>query len=501
MLVSLPLSPLSFKSFYGNQEISTEDSTEFVKDQIESTDQRTQLDEIAESYQKLATPKTLVLQENEQKTNRRIRLIQRIKKELKLDSPTVQQTMRIQESMPIHGKTIQKIDCSASQHSTVFITPSSLRKVIGFLGEGGQGRVFKVVRVFNDENKENNQEALKIFKRLPSNRPLFNEISEEFSEEECTILNLPQESYSIASHGPDKYCDVLSLAEGDFEKFDFSKVKKPVQCMLNCIKDTAQGVYALHKKNIIHRDIKPGNILVSEGGWKAQLADFDLMSKIKKEKGFTSCTPHFAHPSIWENDLIKQIMRDGIQTKADDAFALGRTIQYRLILQIFASFQETKQYILRMCPLKQTIGNRNDLDKLIENSRSSNKLFIVSKIENNQAKEILIYPTRDELNCENEKGLSVLEQKLGSNSDEYQALHLAIQLAHDLQSDDPTKRLSMNTVVNRIQEFQDRLKKVDLSKPVSTPPQIEKRSLESTDKVSQQKKRTKTQVNKRNMRL
>ena len=61
----------------------------------------------------------------------------------------------------------------------------------------------------------------------------------------------------------------------DFEKY-FQKFKPNGEQKLDLMIQIAEGVEFLHKKDIIHRDIKPGNILVSENPAIAKLTDFDL---------------------------------------------------------------------------------------------------------------------------------------------------------------------------------------------------------------------------------
>ena len=46
-------------------------------------------------------------------------------------------------------------------------------------------------------------------------------------------------------------------------------------------KELARAVYYLHVNDIVHRDIKPGNVLVTskETGSHVKLADFDISEK------------------------------------------------------------------------------------------------------------------------------------------------------------------------------------------------------------------------------
>ncbi len=52
---------------------------------------------------------------------------------------------------------------------------------------------------------------------------------------------------------------------------------------LKLMLDIAKGVEYLHSKNVIHRDIKPGNILVSSTPAVAKLTDFDLCKFLEED--------------------------------------------------------------------------------------------------------------------------------------------------------------------------------------------------------------------------
>ena len=88
----------------------------------------------------------------------------------------------------------------------------------------------------------------------------------------------------------------------------------------------ARALEAAHQKNLIHRDIKPGNILLTEGG-QPMVSDFGIAKILDVEGGNTLTstnvaigTPEYMAPEQWLNQISPQ----------SDIYALG-VVFYELV--------------------------------------------------------------------------------------------------------------------------------------------------------------------------
>lgn len=92
-----------------------------------------------------------------------------------------------------------------------------------------------------------------------------------------------------------------------------------LRARLSLVADVADATQSAHSKLIIHRDIKPDNIIVSDDG-RARLLDFGVSSLaggLSDPDGKTAMTPDYASP---EQLRLEQV------TTASDIYQLGRVL-------------------------------------------------------------------------------------------------------------------------------------------------------------------------------
>ncbi len=185
------------------------------------------------------------------------------------------------------------------------------------LGRGGIGAVYLASRA---DGEYSSKVAIKVLKRGMDS----DEVIRRFRIERQILANLKHPNIAelydggtTPDHRPylvmeyvdgepiDRYCDQRRLGIGD---------------RLELFLDVCAAVQLAHRNLIIHRDIKPGNILVDPEG-KPKLLDFGIAKLLEPSSGQESTatglrpmTPHYASPEqAWGNPV----------TTASDVYSLG----------------------------------------------------------------------------------------------------------------------------------------------------------------------------------
>ena len=144
-------------------------------------------------------------------------------------------------------------------------------KIIEKLGEGGMGVVYKAI-----DTSLNRPVA---FKFLPS----------YLTKDESTRKRFVVEAQAASALDHPNICSIheinktddghqyicMAYYQGESLRDKIKKGPIPLDLALDIFVQLAQGLAAAHEKNIIHRDIKPGNIIITEKD-EVKIVDFGL---------------------------------------------------------------------------------------------------------------------------------------------------------------------------------------------------------------------------------
>lgn len=178
-------------------------------------------------------------------------------------------------------------------------------EVIEKIGEGGMAHVYR-----GRHTKLDLDVVLKVINSsCNSDRSCF----QRFLEEARIAFNLDHPNIvDVFNAGEEKAMHYIMMRyiEGASVKELIQKYKQlPESTVLKIVKQVAKGLRYAHSNNIIHRDVKPDNMLMEEGR-TVLISDFgvaQLMDDVQKQNRTENMlvgTPHFMAPEQWRNELL-----------------------------------------------------------------------------------------------------------------------------------------------------------------------------------------------------
>ena len=192
------------------------------------------------------------------------------------------------------------------------------------LGEGGMATVYLA-----EDRKHHRKVALKVLK--PNLAAVVG--AERFLAEIETTANLqhPNILPLFDSGEADGFLFyVMPYVEGDTLKDRLHRERQlPVSEAVDIATDVAEALQTAHDQGVIHRDIKPGNILISRG--KPLVADFGIALAVSAagggerltETGLSLGTPYYMSP--------EQATGDQVVGPSTDTYALGCVLYEMLV--------------------------------------------------------------------------------------------------------------------------------------------------------------------------
>ncbi len=187
-------------------------------------------------------------------------------------------------------------------------------EILEKIGTGGMADVYKAV-----DNKLSRNVAVKVLKQ-------------EFSENENFVSKFRVEAqaaaglmhpnvvnvYDVGEEG-DIYYIVMELVEGiTLKKYIEKKARLSFEEAVSIAIQVGMGIEAAHEKHIIHRDIKPQNIIISLAG-KVKVTDFGI-AKAATSNTITSNVMGSVHYTSPEQ------ARGGYSDEKSDIYSLGITM-------------------------------------------------------------------------------------------------------------------------------------------------------------------------------
>jgi len=141
-------------------------------------------------------------------------------------------------------------------------------RIVRWLGGGGMGRVYEALDVELHEKV-----ALKVLKSGLSEDAL-----ERFRREVKLTRRIQHPNvarmYDLGVHGKDKFL-TMELVEGESLA---RSLKRPIaiERVLELAQQLAAGLVAAHDKGVVHRDLKPDNVLIERATGRAVITDFGI---------------------------------------------------------------------------------------------------------------------------------------------------------------------------------------------------------------------------------
>jgi serine/threonine-protein kinase len=189
-------------------------------------------------------------------------------------------------------------------------------RILGELGRGGMGMVYRA-----EQTSLHREVALKVLNRDLTRDPAFvaKFVAEARAAAKLQHPNVVQ-VFDVDNDGETYFYAMEVMHEGSLEGWLKQHGAMPVERALRVIADAASGLAYAESLGMVHRDIKPDNLMLDQHG-SVKIADLGLAGAVEEAEETAIGTPHFMAP--------EQVLKKAIDHRTD-LYALGCTF-YRLV--------------------------------------------------------------------------------------------------------------------------------------------------------------------------
>jgi serine/threonine-protein kinase len=247
---------------------------------------------------------------------------------------------------------VQNGVCSAVQWQQWQRSEGGTRPVLSrydvqeLLGEGGVGRVFAAV-----DKTDSRRVALKVLRSELAKDP---QQTERFVKEARLLLDLEHghlvKGYRVAKEGETIFFAMELVPGRCLQDVLAEQGRLDEESALEIVVEVASAIDALHARGLVHRDVKPGNILWSEERG-AVLIDlgFAVMQNAQAGGDTTAGTVHYIAPEQARGSTQLDVRAD--------IYALGATL-YHLVTGSLPFPGKTSEEVLAKQVLESLSGER-----------------------------------------------------------------------------------------------------------------------------------------------
>jgi serine/threonine protein kinase len=190
-------------------------------------------------------------------------------------------------------------------------------EIKALLGAGGMGQVYRA----HDPRLER-EVAIKVLSAALAHEPGY---LERFRREARAVakLNHPNvvQVYDFGEQGDLTYLVMPLISGGTLREYLAHRQVLPLAEALSIIEQVASALQYAHERGLVHRDVKPANILMTSEG-RALLSDFGIVRLVQKDDNATTLTHMGAFVGSPEYAAPEMIVGKPVDRRVD-VYALG----------------------------------------------------------------------------------------------------------------------------------------------------------------------------------
>ncbi len=191
------------------------------------------------------------------------------------------------------------------QELTTGSTFAGRYQIIEEIGRGGMGRIYKVFDTEIDEKV-----ALKLIKpEVAADKSNIERFRNEMKFARQVGHRNVSRMFDLGKHEGTYYITMEYVTGEDLKSFIRRIGQLPVGKAISIAKQVAEGLTEAHRQGVIHRDLKPRNVIIDREG-NAKIMDFGIARSLKSEgmteKGIMVGTPEYMSPEQTESRDVDQ---------------------------------------------------------------------------------------------------------------------------------------------------------------------------------------------------